>query len=300
MWFKNIQIFRLLEEINAEPAALEDLFQEKACKPCGKTSPFSYGWVSPFGPDHEVLLHSSNNCLLFAAGRQERVLPASVINNSLRERIKLVEQRDDRKVYGSEKKRIKEEILFDLLPKAFVRQKSHFAYLDLKAGYLLVDTATHSQAEELTKLLRETLGQLNILPPITINKPAVIMTDWLQSGHCPDPFDLADSCQLIEPKTGKGIVKCEKQDLGASAILAHLKAGKQATKLGLVWQHKISFILNDELSLNRIRPLDIIADRDEADLSPEQIIDNDFAIMSGELREVLPSLFKAFGGLENI
>lgn len=299
MWFKNIQLFRLMEDMATTAEELEALLAEKACKPCAKTSPFSYGWVSPFGPDHDVLVHSCNNCLLLAAGRQERVLPAAVINDSLRERIKLIEQRDQRKVYSSEKKRLKDEILFDLLPKAFIRQKTTYAYLDLTAKLLLVDSASHSQAEELTKLLRDSLGRLHILPPITNNKPAVILTDWLQRGHCQADFDLADSCQLLEPRTGKGIIKCEKQDLGANAILSHLKAGKQANKLGLVWQQKLSFVLNDDLSLSRIRPLDIIAERDEADLSPEQILDNDFAIMSAEFRDLLPKLFTAFGGLED-
>lgn len=300
MWFKNLQVFRLIDDLPYTAEQLNDRLAEKICPPCPKSSPSSYGWVSPFGEDSDVIVHGLQGYLLFAAGRQERILPASVINDRVLEKVKAIEARESRKVYGSEKKRLKDEVIFDLLPQAFTRQKITYAYLDPKNNCLLIDCSSHNPAEELTKLLRHCLGSLNLLPPITKSKPAVLMTDWLERGHCPGNFEFSDTCQLIEPKSGKGIIKCDKQDLGASAVLAHLKAGKQVTKLGLIWQNRLSFVLNEDLSLSRIRPLEIIEDRAEGDMTPEQILDQDFAIMTGEFSELLSQLFTAFDGLEAV
>ena len=82
-------MFQLPESFNYKPEMLNEKFQELSLKPLAKTQSFTHGWVSPFG-DSEVLVHSSNGRYLFAACKQEKILPVSVINDTLKEKIKSI------------------------------------------------------------------------------------------------------------------------------------------------------------------------------------------------------------------
>ena len=72
----------------------------------------------------------------------------------------------------------------------------------------------------------------------------------------------------------------------------HLKAGKRVARLALTWQDRISFVLDADMSLKRIRFLDAVQDeRAETEShSDAERFDSDFAIMSLELGRLIPRL----------
>jgi recombination associated protein RdgC len=86
--------------------------------------------------------------------------------------------------------------------------------------------------------------------------------------------------------------------LTGDEIRGHLEAGKQVTQLGLIWNERIAFVLDEALVVRRLRFLDVIREtlRDSRTDSPEAVFDAEFALMSGELALLLPRLLEVFGG----
>ena len=299
MWFRNLQIYRLTEKFDTDPEALHEALTEKTFKPCAGLDTYRSGWVTPLGKHGESLVHATNGRLMICLQREERILPASVIRDAVEEKVEAIEAAESRPVGRKEKNTIKEEVVVDLLPRAFTRSQRTFAYIDPKAELMILDCATPKKAEDLMSQLRETLGSFKVRPLAVNQAPSAVMTDWLIN-HAPADFELADECELKEPSENGGIIRVRRQDLGSDEIRIHLDAGKQVTKLAIEWSERISCVLSDDLAIKRLKFMDLVmeeaADVDADDAAAR--FDADFALMAAELANFLPVVFEQWGGLE--
>ena len=185
MWFKNLTIFRLTENFTLTTEQLEEKLNALAFKPCGSHDEFSVGWVSPIGGKDAPLVHSANNFMMVCTKKEERVLPTSVLNEMLAEKIAEIEEEQGRKLSKKERTTLKDELIFELLPRAFTFSRKLYAYIDVKGGFLVVDSASSSKAEDLVSLLRKCLGSLPAVPLNTVEKPIATMTEWLNTQQTP-------------------------------------------------------------------------------------------------------------------
>lgn len=300
MWFKNLRIYRFSQPFRTSAEEMEPLLAQHAFKPCGRQDLSQYGWVSPLGDGHDVFTHVSNGNIMLCAQRQDKIVPGPVIREAMQEKIAVIEARDARKVYRKEKEQIKDEVLLELLPRAFTRNSRLFAYIAPREQLLLLDTASASKAEEFLSYLRETLSSLPVIPPVSKNVPADVMTHWLTQQHAENPFSLDRECELSNPLDTGNVIRCKGQDLDGEEIQQLLDAGKRCSKLAVVWKDSIRCIINDDLSLKRLKFEDTLlqqASETEAE-SREQQFDQDFAVMALELNQLCQDLFKVFGGLE--
>lgn len=301
MWFKNLAIYRLTETFTLTPTELEEKLQSLRFKPCSSTEIFSYGWTSPLGRSSEQLIHQANGVMMLCATKEEKVLPTSVINEMTADKINEKEDQEARKLSKKERSELKEQIIFELLPRAFSFSKRTFAYIDPKGGWLIVDAASAKKAEELISFLRKNLGSLPLVPVSTKEKPVSTMTQWLVQNSAPADVLIEDECELRAPEEAGGIIRCKRQDLAAPEIKIHLDTGKQVIKLAISWSDRLAFIVDENLSIKRLKFLDLIQDQvaDTETGSAEEQFDVDFTIMSQELSSFLPRLLELFGG-ENI
>ncbi len=298
MWFKNLSIFHLTEAFTLSPAELEQKLEALAFHPCGPHQEFTFGWTSPLGKSNQQLVHSINGFMMLCLKKEERLLPASVVNEISQEKILEKEQQQARKLSKKERTEIKDEVIFDLLPKAFTFSRKIYAYIDPKGGKLIVDTASAKNAEDLLSMLRKSLTSLPALPLNTIDKPSTIMTEWLLKSKAPDDILIEDECELRSPEEQGGIIRCKRHDLALPEIKNHLDTGKEVIKLAISWADRISFIVDENLSIKRLRFLDLIQDQVtdiEANDEAAQF-DVDFSIMSAELANFIPRLLELFGG----
>jgi len=301
MWFKNLAIYRLTEAFTLSPTELEEKLEHQRFKPCGGHEEFSYGWTAPLGRSAEQLVHQSNGYMMLCATKEEKVLPSSVINEMTMEQILAKEEQEARKLSKKERTDIKDEIIFELLPRAFSFSKRTFAYIDPVGGWLIVDAASAKKAEDLISFLRKNLGSLPLVPVSTKEKPVSTLTQWLINNDAPADVLIEDECELRAPEEAGGIIRCKRQDLAAPEIKNHLDTGKQVIKLAISWSDRLSFIVDENLSIKRLKFLDLIQDQ-VADIEvdgAEAQFDVDFTIMSQELSTFLPRLLELFGG-ENI
>ncbi len=294
MWFKNLVLYRLPAPFRQTPEQLADALAGQAFRPCGGLEPFSQGFSPPLGRLGSALVHSANGCTLVCVRREERLLPPAVVREEVEERVARIETMEARNVRAKERRRLRDEVTFELMPRAFTRSSHTLAYLQHREGWLVVDAVSEKKAEELLVLLGHAVQGLRVEPFEPEHSPAALMTRWLDGERLPSGFTLGDQCELRDPAQEGALVRCQRQDLTAAEVRAHLKAGKVAHQVALAFDERVSFVLAADLTLRRLRFLavDELDDRDEAD--PLARLDANFAFMTVELGRLLPALSKVF------
>ncbi|HXH04380.1 MAG TPA: recombination-associated protein RdgC [Candidatus Competibacteraceae bacterium] len=298
MWFRNLTLFRFQEPFTLSEHELASRLEALRFRPCLSQEMASYGWVSPQGRKGQELVYAVDGCMLLCLQTEAKVLPPAVLKEIVAERVAEIEEREGRNLRRKEKDQLKDEVLMDLLPRAFSRSRQSYAYIDAKRGWLVVDAVGRKAVEELTGVLRKTLGSLPVVPPRVQEAPAAVMTGWLLQGELPIGIELADECELRAGGEEGGVVRCKGEDLVGEEIRTHLAAGKQVTRLALSWSERIGCVLGEDLSVRRLRFLDQVQEQLPTDAGADeaQRFDAELALMTGELREFLPSLLEWFGG----
>ncbi|MBA6120840.1 MULTISPECIES: recombination-associated protein RdgC [Pseudomonas] len=301
MWFKNLLTYRLTQEVPFEPEALEAALASKPARACASQELSTYGFIAPFGKGEDApLVHVSGEYLLIAARKEERILPSSVVNDAVKEKVEEIETEQMRKVYKKERDQIKDEIIQAFLPRAFIRRSMIFAAIAPRQGVILVNSASAKRAEDLLSTLREVMGSLPVRPATVKIAPVATMTDWVKSQQAAEGFYVLDECELRDTAEDGGIVRCKRQDLTGEEIQLHLSTGKVVTQLALAWQDKLSFILDDKMVIKRLKFEELLQEQAEQDAGDEaaQQFDASFQLMMMTFAEFLPVLFEALGGEE--
>jgi len=240
--------------------------------------------------------HRVNDGLWLTLGGEDKILPAAVVNEAVARKAAEIEEAEGRKLGGRARKRLKEEILHDLLPRAFVRPSRTSCHLDLQHGLVAVDTSSRKSAEGLLSELREGMGSFPAVPLNAEVAPRSVLTGWLAGEPLPEGLALGDECELRDPVDKGAVIKASRQELGAEEIAKHLEAGKQCTKLALTLEDHLSFVLGDDLVVRKLKFLDGAVEaleNTERD-SQRAELDARYALMVGELRRLFAVLRSAF------
>lgn len=302
MFFKNLQVYRFTRPLEQDADKLEKDLEEFKFKACGSQDISKLGWVFPMGKLGSMYTHLASKQILICLKKEEKILPAGVIKDQLNERVEAIELEQGRALKKKEKDSLKEDIIMQLLPRAFSRTSQTYAWIDPESDMFYVDASSARKAEELISLLRKTLGSLPVVPIQLKNQSDVVMTDWLVEGNIPANFKLEDEAELCSALEGGGIIRCKQQDLLSDEIKNHLAADKFVTKLALNWADSISFIMGEEFALKRIKFADVLQEQNE-DIDKDDFaarFDADFALMTGEIKQLVPAVLDAFGGEQSL
>jgi len=296
-WFRNLTLFRFSESSAKSLKSLETKLDRHRLRPCGPIELASHGFISPYGRDEEALTHRVGDYVLLNVANESRLLPNSVIFDELAARLKKITEKERRKIGAKERKRLKDEVLTDLLPRAFTKLSRTSCYLSLKSGWMGLDTASRKLAEEAVSQLREAMGTFPAVPMAPEEFPRSLMTDWLIRGKLPSGLSLGDECELRDPGEAGAAVRCRRQDLETDEVREHLKSGKQVFQLGLVFEDRIGFVLGEDLAVRKLSFLDQVQDElgeTDRDSSLAEL-DARFALMTLELERLLQKLEQWFG-----
>lgn len=300
MWFKNLRLYRLTETWSHTTAELNSALEAFNFNPCGSLDTLRYGFVPPLGRHGSEYSHITNGYIMICAKKQEKILPASVVNEQLEEKALAIGEAESRSVGRKERQTLKDEIIFSMLPKAFAKTSLDFAYIAPQENLIVVNSSSAKRAEDMLSKLREALGSLRCLPITPKNLPTQVMTHWLHTGDVAPEFVLGEECELQAAKDGR-VIRCKKQDLTATEMLNHINSGMFVSKLALTWKESIHCVIDDQLAVKRLKFDDVISEKAN-DRNPEgkaEQFDADFAIMAGELKNFINALYTAFGGVQD-
>ena len=290
MFFRNLTLFRFPTSLDF--TALESQLDEARLKPVGVLELSSRGFVSPFGRDGEALSHRIGDAIWLTVGGEDKLLPAAVVNDLLAKKLAEMEEKEGRKPGGRARKRLKDDLVHELLPRAFVRPTRTDALLDLENGLCIVDTSSRKSAESVVSEIRRALGSFPALPLNAEVAPRSVLTGWIAGEALPEGLALGDECELKDAADKGAVVKCQRHDLACDEIGKHLEAGKQVTRLALTLDDHVSFVLGEDLVLRKFKLLDGAVDQLESterdDLRAE--LDARFALMAAEARRLFSVL----------
>ena len=315
MWFKQIQVFQLNPSgaFNASELAFE--LEKLTFCPCLPNLFVSMGWVSPTedftdftkhaaimdeqeNDDEDKiiqndlsLVHEANGYLMICMQTEEKILPASVVSNQVKKRIKEIQINEKRKVTAKEKQALRETVYFELIPQAFSKISKTYAYIDTKNNRLILNALTEKKTESFISLLKKTLSNTDI-KQLETKKISNIMTNWLQKNKYPKSLTIENSCVLQDPNKQGRIIRCQQQDLFAPSIQSLLEEGCAISQMQFTWNDQLTFTLKDDFTLQSLNYQDAVIELANETTTETKLerFNTDFLIMTGVLNQLLTEL----------
>jgi len=295
MWFKNLQIYRLPAPWAMTSEQLEARLAPQIFAPCSSLEMQTQGWISP--RDNGMLVHAVNRQMLLALSTEKKLLPSSVINQVAKAKAAELEEQQGFKPGKKQMRELKEQVADELLPRAFSIRRTTWVWIDPVNGWLVVDAASASKAEEALKLLIKAIDPFPMDTLRVARSPVSAMTDWLAADEAPGGFTVDQDTELRATGEGKATVRYVRHTLEAEDVRRHIAAGKQCTRLAMTWTGRVSFVLTEALAIKRVAPLDVLKEGSEGmSMNDDERFDTDFALMTGELAKLLADLVEALGG----
>lgn len=293
MWFRNLLVYRL-SNWKLSPAALEEKLAQLELQSCSGLEAQRLGWLPPKG-DGEPLVHAQGQQMLICLGSEKKLLPATVVNQFTKARAAEAEEQQGYKPGRKQMKEIKEAVTDELLPRAFAIRRKTYVWIDPQDEWLVVDAASYAKGDEVVEMLGKTLDGITLNLVNTETAPATAMTGWLAGDDLPSSFTVDQDCELRSTSEDKAAVRYVHHTPDSKEIERHIQSGKQASKLAMSWSDRFSFVLHDNLQIKRLAPLDLLEEQTR-EAEADAVFETDFALMSGELRKLLPALVDLLGG----
>lgn len=295
MFFKNVYIYRLENNWKMTADQLAQILSRQAFQPASSLDMTTAGWAPPV--EGGTLVHNVNRQMLISLHTEKKLLPASVINHFTKARVAEIEDQQGFKPGKKQVKELKEQVTDELLPRAFSIYTRTNVWIDQVNGWLVIDAASPSKADDVVKYLLKSLEKSPISSLRTARSPIAAMTDWLASDEAPADFTIDQETELRATGEGKATVRFVRHTIDAEDVRRHIAAGKQCTRLAMTWSDKISFVLTESLAIKRVAPLDVLKEGDGADDKDAAArFDTEFMLMTGELDKLLKALVAALGG----
>ncbi|MBT1450382.1 recombination-associated protein RdgC [Glaciecola sp. XM2] len=282
MWFKNLKIYRFTQDFTFDNAQLDNMLESMPFRHCSAQEISSMGFVSPV-PKGEALYLQSSNAYWFTLKREDKILPASVVNAELAEKVSQIENETGSPVGKKAQKDLKEEVVQRLLPRAFNKHGFINGYVSLDEQIVVVDASSDGAAEVFLACLRKCLGSLPVVP-LAKSQQQEVLTSWLLK-DAPQGIELLDEAEFKSPAQDGGIIRCKQHNLDADEILAHIQAGMWVQKLAIAYQDKLTCIIAEDLSIKRLKFTDIVKQQNE-DIGKDELqarLDADFSLFSAEI-----------------
>ncbi len=295
MFFRNLRIYRLPADWDTGAEELEKMLAARPLAHCGSMDMVSRGWVYP--RQEGQFVHGVNRQWLLALGVEQKLLPAGVVRQAAAERAAKIEAEQGRKVGRKELRDLRERVTEEFMPRAFAQRRTSWCWIDPVNHWLVLDAGSDARADEIIEVLQHTVSGLGLRPLQTQVSPTSAMTDWLSGGEAPAGFTIDEDLELRSAAHAQAAIRYVRHALEGGEIRKHIAEGKIATKLGMTWNDRISFVLTEKLQIKRLAFLDILKEEAEqnAETADEQF-DVDFALMAGELARMLADLVLALGG----
>jgi recombination associated protein RdgC len=287
--FKNVMLYKLSDL----PVNLETCLQAAVFQPCEPSQSQSTGWVPP-REAHGALVESVAGQRIIRLCIEKKSIPKEAMERALSERMDRIEKLDGRRPGRKEQSQIKEDIFLELLPQAFPRRSHVTAWIWTEMGLLVMDASNTLAADEMaTQLVRAADVAVGLF--MTKTSPGSYMAAAL-AGASTGLFDLGHELELASEDESKSKVRYDNLQLDRDDIRDHIQEGKMPTKMGMDYNDRASFVLNESGALKKVHFLETVFVGNTGE--HESDFDADVTIATGELTHLLSDLIAELGGAQ--
>ena len=295
--FKNAIVYRIDQWEQPPMAELETRLDAARFVECGASQQESFGWVEPRGEKHGPLVENVAGQWILKLCTETKAVPGGAIKTQLEARLDKIEQETGRRPKGKHAKELKEEIVHELLPRAFPKRGTTPVWIDLDARLVMIGAGSAKKADKIITLLTELLsGGIRLDLVQTQLSASTAMAEWLSAKKAPSGFTIDRECELKQPDSEKSLVRYARHTLDIDEVGEHIKQGKLPTQLALTWDSRVSFVLTEQFAIKKIKLLDVVLEGQEKSGKGDNGFDADVAITTGELGKLIPDLVEALGG----
>ena len=244
---------------------IADLGDYASTDPTG-SSWTTHGFVPPMPGEQQFVANLETGGKLLCVQINDRILPGKVRDEELKKRVAKLEAAEARKVSKKEYAQLRDEVEFELLPKAFIRRtRVYVAILKgqrIGENLMLVFTSSQKKADEVVSLINVATG----MP----DPPWKIQTDWslvgrlttlaqesTLEGYASGAFFEANDSAVLKGKD-KQTIRIKDKDLADSDVVRLVKEGYEVHEIGAGMiddrgeGYGITFTVNANLTFKRI------------------------------------------------
>lgn len=275
MWLKQFQVFHFSFDFFQDLAPKLAKHHLSACPPHAR---MTHGWKKVDEQNYSLSVNDFHTCLF---GKEERILPAAVIHNELEKRL----QQQGQNLKRHEKQQLKQDVEFDLLPKAFCVQKKTIVIFDQKNQRMFIEATSPTQNEMILAYIYKTLGQSASMTPFNpIDNINRLWQKWLANpATLPHFLQFSDRMQWIDADDPQKQIRCQGIDWGAEQQ-QWLEQGYIPKELSFIWRERIQFTLGPKFIFKRVQSIE--------DFSEHEADDNlaSLLILGNQLQQLLDDL----------
>lgn len=284
MWVKQCSWFDLQSPLLLEGDALEEALSNNKAYTPHATQVKSIGWESPGGEGHPLAMNIQGYTWMVVR-LDQKLLPANVVNNQLKDKLADMEREQGYPITSKQRRVARDELVLELLPKAFVQSKRINVVVDNENKILLMDQTSASVKDAVVELLKKTLGSFSMTHHIdkksTIGQ---VLKNWVS--HPPENIEVESEYTLINPNNIH--VKARMVGLEESLVMAPLQSGMTVSQLVVNYGDRVRFQLNDHLDISRVRYLGI-EEVEKLEDPLEQAI-TEFSLSIGYITDIIKAL----------
>jgi len=255
-----------------------------------------FGWQL-MRDDNPVITVGSNH--LIVCDKQEKLLPASVINQELKRRIAQIETEQGYKVGKKMKRDLKEQITEELYVKAFTVSKFYNVWINTDHDLMCIETTSESVADNvMSQLIKDLDWRGN---RFVTNRPAdflmrqLILSDDSSVGN----FSLGASCVLQDRDENGKKITYENESLNSGVVSNYVMEGKKPVKLEVMIDGgECIFTIDNNYVISKITLPDIVENRSDFD-TDDDYFDNQFAISAGQCIGIINALIETLDSEES-
>jgi recombination associated protein RdgC len=261
MWLKQFQVFEYGFDFETE---LEPQLSEQALTPCPAHARMSFGWKILENHEFSLNIHGYS---LIVFGKEERILPPAVIQHLLHQKMSEMNQQRGYPVKRHEKQQLKQDIEFNLLPKAFCVQKKQAVLFDKKNRRLFIESTSPQQIDLIISLIHKTIGQnIEIKPTALPEDLTELWLKWLsEPSSLPHFLSFSDRMQWVDSDNQRKQVKLQGYDWQEDSTIEWLEKGLIPQEISFIWRDLLQFTLSPNFIFKRVQALPGLQEELEAD-----------------------------------
>jgi len=273
---------------------LEDALSACALRDIGPLEEKCFGFIPPAGEGLAAFTVQVGSARRFAVGGWRKSVPAAAIKALAKKQAREIEQQSGTPLRRAELRRLVDAARTAALAQAIPTPIRIDAYVDDARSLLVVGAGAGGQADTVVSELRRALGSCEAVLLTTEHSLITTMTNWVRASAPPANLQLGDELELRDPTGTAAVIRGKCVDICSDEIKHHVEGDMHATKLGLVSDEALEFVLDQRFVFTKLRAIDT-GGVSEAEEDPTARSMADLTLFHGSFGKAYDTLALALG-----